>query len=97
MARTITPPYRFINVLLFINEFHLSMRHRTDWQEMVEEMPKVLQNGEIDGNDVYGKIILSHRYGEALTLLFKKWITRNFPCEDDLLIARKIEPNPYEK
>lgn len=81
----------FISVKAFISDME-SIAGRplcatAEWQNLKAadtELTELFKKAGRIKNDMWGKLILGHAFGEALAKAFKQWIIRNHPSEDDL-------------
>ena len=79
--------YRFIPVKEFISKYEEAQHNSRVWTEMVDKIKEFAETqkhlGDVVINDITGKMILSHCFGESIAKLFRNWCREFYPCEAD--------------
>jgi hypothetical protein len=96
----VIPIIPVISVHDFINECSEAMASNPYWQVMMSDEEVAKRQKAFSKNfynDQFGKLILEGIYDDTLcgstliSKMFRNWINKNHPCEDDLTAKRNTE------
>lgn len=82
--------FQVIPVEDFIRDCDNALQAMAGYDELIDSK-RVLKEKKYTGiylNDLRGKLILGHIFGEDIAKLFRNWIRKNYPCQEDLDEAR---------